>query len=149
MSILLLVGIGLAILILTIGIYFVTRRLAMRATYGPQASAGRGYEAATEPLYETPMPRKAVITEEPASKNPLVEIIEEWEEPESPRKPETLPESKTERKTRTKMKAADKPERKPGKKVRRRETSTDARENPWVKFIEEWEEPKPEDDAGK
>jgi hypothetical protein len=124
MSTLFLAGIGLALLLLTIGIYLITRRLAMRAIYGPQAPGGRGYEASTEPLYETPMPRKIVTADDtgPPAKNPLIEVIEEWEEP--------------------KPKPSKKPEKKPVKKAKKKDAPSETQENPLIKFIEEWEEPK-------
>jgi hypothetical protein len=129
MNVLIIAGIGFVLLvILSFGIYFLTRRLAMRAIYGGASSPGAEHKSPTEPLYEIPMPRKISEPEEgtvPTVKNPLLEFIEEWEEPEAEPKGE-----------------ADAEKEKPVPASKKKDTSPKEKENPLLKFIEEWEEPK-------
>lgn len=152
MSTLALAGIGFVILIiLTIGIYLITRKLAMRAIYG--ASTSSRIESPAEPLYETPMPRKIVESVDAAEapvKNPLIEFIEEWEEPTPDTVPEPVPSPETGPEPEPVAEEKEKPEKKPSRKTKeKKEKTSEPEENPLIKFIEEWEEPGSENSGKK
>lgn len=140
MSLLTLVGIGIGLVILSLGIYLATRKLVVRSMYPPR-EAPRSQHIA-EPLYEVPMPKprvKPVKTSQegiPAEKNPLLEFINQWEEPQAPK-----PRAKTKTKGKAKPKAKRKPKTAP--KVIEAASEPEKRDNPLLRFIEEWEEPKP------
>lgn len=132
MSHLSLVAIGVGLTLLSIGIYFATRRLVMRSMF---KGISKAKPLVAEPLYETPMPKApALKAEEGVSapeKNPLLDVIEAWEEPKSKSKPQAEPEAPA--------KKAPKAE-KPAPKTR--EAAPEKVDNPLLKFIDEWEEPK-------
>lgn len=136
MSLLNFAAIGVGLVLLSLVIYFATRRLVMRSAY---KGAPKAKPPASEPLYETPMPKvKAVQTKEnEPEKNPLLDFISEWQEPKPTPKPEVL------RATAEKVPEAEKP---PPKIETIEDKPT---ENPLLKFIEEWEEPKPTRKAKK
>jgi translation initiation factor IF-2 len=128
MDLLTFTGIGVGLVILSLGIYLATRKLVIRSMY---RAAPRPQRLA-EPLYEAPMPRVKTVkarAEEKAAmpgENPLLEFIEQWEEPKA--KPKAKAESRA-------------PAKKPASEIR--EAAPEKVDNPLLKFIEEWEEPKP------
>ncbi len=131
MSILSFVAIGVGLILLSIGIYFATRKLVMRSMF--KGAFGAKLPAA-EPLYETPMPKAQRIAEEKPvipEKNPLLEFIDEWEEPKPAAEPKVKP-TPPAKKTPEAEKPASKTE----------EAPPDEDDNPLLKYIEEWEEPK-------
>jgi len=130
MSLLNLEIVGFGLILLSIGIYFATRKLVMKSMF---EGASRAKSTAVEPLYETPMPKARVLKarEDVAvtEKNPLLDFINDWGESKLKAKAEpTAPAKKAPKAERP----APKTEKAAPKEV----------DNPLLKFIEEWEEPK-------
>lgn len=128
MSLLSLAVVGVGLILLSLGIYFVTRKLVMRSMF---KGASGAKTPVAEPLYETPMPKAPVLKAEEKvaapEKNPLLAVIEDWEEP----KPQPEPEAPA--------KKTPKAEKPAPKTV---EAAPEKVDNPLLKFIDEWEEPK-------
>jgi outer membrane biosynthesis protein TonB len=129
MSLLSLAVVGVGLILLSLGIYFATRKLVMRSMF---KGVSKEKPPVAEPLYETPMPKAPVLKAEEKvaapEKNPLLAVIEEWEEP----KPQPEPEAPA-------KKEAPKAEKPAPKTV---EAAPEKVDNPLLKFIDEWEEPK-------
>lgn len=131
MSLLIFAVIVVGLIILSFGIYFATRKLAMKSMF---KGVSRTKPPAAEPLYETPMPKAQVSKAEEKvaapEKNPLLDFIEDWEEPKA--KPKVKPKAPAK-----KAPEAEKPAPKTEEAVPEK-----GEDNPLLKFIEEWEEPK-------